>query len=443
MMNLLTIPSVVGNSVGAWRHPDAWRNTVMSFERINELAQIAERGKLDAIFLADGNGVRQLDNLELLAATSPSDRPAVFEPLTLLSALATQTKHVGLIATSTTTYDEPYAVARRFASLDHLSNGRAGWNVVTTSAPDDALNFSYSEHMERGKRYDRASEFVDVVLQLWDSWAEDAFTQDQASGQFLNPKRLRVLNHKGEHFAVRGPLNIARPPQGHPVIFNAGQSEAGLELAARFADCVFAITGDIAAAEKFSSNLRGRRGKYGHNEKSLKIIPSATIFVGRTEEDADRLAKEISELISPSIGVSYLSKAVGEDLSKYDVDGPFPDLKGEILGFQGMRAAIIDMAHKSNMTIRQTYQRLVPARGLLIFKGDAKQIADQMANWYKSGACDGFMVSPPIAPGGLTRFVDLVVPELQSRGIFRKEYEGSTLRDIMGLQRPVNAYFPD
>lgn len=443
MMSLLTIPSPVGGAVGAWRHPEAWQNTVLDLRCMIELAQIAERGKFDAIFLADGNGVRQLDDPEMLAATSPSDRPAVFEPTTLLSALSMCTEHIGLVATATTTYEEPYLVARRFASLDHLSAGRAGWNVVTTSDPQDALNFSYVEHVDRAKRYARAVEFVDVVKGLWDSWDSDAFIQNRETGRFLDPARMHVLNYKGEHFSVRGPLNITRGPQGHPVVFTAGQSEAGLELAAKSADCVFAIAADQKQAKSLSSDLRGRMVKYGRAAEHLKIIPSATVVVATTAEEAESFYHELSTLIPPAVGVRYLSKAVAHDLTGYDLDGPFPELdKTEVLGFNSMRVAIGTMAREQGLTVRQTYERVVPARGLLTFRGDPVQVADQMEAWYANGACDGFMVSAPMVPRSLNNFVDLVVPELQRRGLFRREYESETLRGNMGLPIPTNRFFP-
>ena len=235
----------------------------MSLDNAVQTAQLAEQGKLDLLFLADGNAVRQMDKPALFAANSPSDRPAVFEPVTLLSAIAMVTKQIGLLATATTTYEEPYLLARKFGSLDHLSKGRACWNVVTTSYPGDSVNFGRAEHMDRALRYDRAREFVQVCRGLWDSWAEDAFIEDQASGQYLDPGKVQVLNHKGMHFDVKGPLNVARPPQGCPVLFMAGQSEPGRELAAEMADCLFAVTNNKPDSQRFYRDVKDRLAKYG------------------------------------------------------------------------------------------------------------------------------------------------------------------------------------
>ncbi len=251
----------LGAHLGGWRHPDSWSPAVMNLKNSIMCAQIAERGKLDLIFLADGVGVRQLDKPKLFAACSPSDRPAVFEPITMLSAIAMKTEHVGLVATATTTYEEPYTLARKFASLDHISEGRAGWNLVTTSNAEDSMNFGKEQHMGRDERYERAREFVDVVRGLWDSWEEDAFPQDKSTGQFLDPDKVHLLNHRGKHFNVRGPLNVARPPQGHPVIFQAGQSEGGLELAAATADCVFGGGGNKEQSIELYANLKGTHGQ--------------------------------------------------------------------------------------------------------------------------------------------------------------------------------------
>ncbi|MGD0432764.1 MAG: NtaA/DmoA family FMN-dependent monooxygenase, partial [Acetobacteraceae bacterium] len=287
MMNLMTGLLGLGGHLGGWRHRDAWTDNVMNLDHAIETARAAERGKFDLLFLADGNAVRQMDKPTLFAANSPSDRPAVFEPVTLLAAIAQFTRHIGLLATATTTYDEPYLVARRFASLDHLSKGRACWNIVTTSYPDDSLNFSRTEHVARDVRYERAREFVQVAKGLWDSWAEDAFIQDQEAGRFLDPARVHVLNHKGKHFQVKGPLNVARCPQGYPLLFSAGQSEEGRELAAEHADCLFAVTNTKLAGQRFYADMKGRLDKYGRQSDSLRILPGAAVYVGRTAGEAD------------------------------------------------------------------------------------------------------------------------------------------------------------
>jgi FMN-dependent oxidoreductase (nitrilotriacetate monooxygenase family) len=443
MMNLITVPNATGGAVGGWRHPAAWNNTVMNLEHMISIAQTAERGKFDCIFFADGNGVRQLDRPELFAALTPTDRPAGFEPVTLLSALAMHTSNIGLVSTATTTYESPYLLSRKFASLDHLSGGRAGWNIVTTSTPEDSKNFGLNEHIDRDSRYARAEEFVEVVTGLWDSWAEDAFIQDKASGQFLDPSRVHVLDHDGKFLKVKGPLNVSRSPQGHPVKFTAGQSETGKELAAKLADCVFALAMTKEAGQALMKDIKGRLARYGRSADSLKIIPGAGVFVGRTAEEADEMYQEVAELITPELGVHFLSKMLSHDLSGLDVDGPVPQISSEaVLGIDSIRRAVDADIRAQNLTIRQAYQRIVPALGHPIFKGTAKQVADHMEDWYTSGACDGFMITAPIAPVGFDRFVDLVVPELQRRGLFRKEYTGRTLRETMGLPSPANQFFP-
>jgi alkanesulfonate monooxygenase len=404
-------------------------------------AQIAERGKFDLIFLADGNGVREMDRPSLFAACSPSDRPAVFEPVTLLSAIAMVTKHVGLVATATTTYEEPYTLARKFASLDHLSNGRAGWNLVTTSNAEDALNFGRTEHVARDVRYERAKEFADVVKGLWDSWAADAFPQDKATGQYLDPNKVHVLNHKGNHFSVRGPLNVARAPQGYPVIFSAGQSDPGKELIASTADCLFASGNSKEGTLKLSVDIRARMAKYGRAPDSLKILPGLAVYIGRTEAEARQLYRELTELIPPALGVDYLSKQLEMDLTGYPLDGPVPEIKAEVIGGTSSRYTITNLAKTENLTIRQTYQRVLGSASGGMVIGDPGQVADYMEDWYTSKACDGFIIGGGIMPRGLSDFVDLVVPELQRRGIFRKEYEGKTMRENLGLPIPSNPYF--
>ena len=431
-----------GSHVGEWRHPSAWDKPASNLENAVRLARIAEGGKFDLLFLADGNGVRNLDKPDLFAATSPSDRPAVFEPVTLLSALAMVTRRIGLVATTTTTYDEPFSVARRFASLDHISKGRAGWNLVTTSNPGDALNFSHDAHAARDDRYARAGEFAQIVKGLWDSWADDAFPQDKTSGRYLDPSRVHALNHMGAHFSVAGPLNAPRPVQGHPVIFSAGQSETGKELSAATADCVFAIEGSIDRAQRLYADLKERLPRYGRTSESLKVLSGVTIFVGETEAEADALFQELENLVPPAVGLEYLSKMVGTSLAAYPLDGSMPKLDSEHVGPTGIGKAIIAMAAAEALTVRQTYKRILPQMAGNLFKGSPKRIADIMEEWYRGKACDGFMIAAPVVPTGLERFIRLVVPELQRRGLFRTEYEGRTLRENLGLARPANRFFP-
>jgi FMN-dependent oxidoreductase (nitrilotriacetate monooxygenase family) len=441
MMNLMTGMLGLGGHLGGWRHRDSWDDMVMNLDHAIEIAKTAERGKLDLLFMADGNAVRQMDKPALFAANSPSDRPAVFEPLTLMSAVAMHTKHIGFLATATTTYEEPYLLARKFASLDHISKGRACWNIVTTSFPGDALNFSRAEHVEHELRYERAREFVEVCKGLWDSWAGDAFPQNKETGQFLEPGRVHTLSHKGKHFQIKGPLNVARMPQGYPVLFMAGQSEPGREFAAYAADCVFAVTDTKEGAQKFYADVKGRLGKYDRRPEDMRIIPGVGVYVGRTAAEADEFYEELQSLISPELGVPYLSKLCNMDLSKCPLDGPMPTEVENTTAIRSFRDSIIEMAKRDELTLRQTYQRVLPSMGHVVFKGTPGQIADQMEDWYKSKACDGFNIMTPVLPRSLNEFVDLVIPELQRRGIFRKEYTGKTLRENMGLPTPQNPYF--
>ncbi|WP_254070721.1 LLM class flavin-dependent oxidoreductase [Acidisphaera sp. L21] len=427
----------LGSHLAGWRHRDAWSATTMSLPNAIHIAKTAERGKFDMLFLADGNAVRQMDDPILFAATSRSDRPAAFEPLTLLAALSQHTSHIGLFATATTTYDEPYLLARRFASLDHLSGGRACWNIVTGSYPGDSVNFGRATHVPRAERSARAREFGEICKGRWESWAEDAFIEDKATGRFLDPAKVQRLDHVGKHFSVQGPLNIARPIQGCPVLCTAGQSEEGRELAAEHGEAIFSVAFTKAEAQAFYADLKGRMPKFGRDPGQLKIMPGVTIYVGRSEAEADEQYRELQELILPELGVAYLSKYCRMDLSGYPLDGPLPDLSGEVEGVASYRKSIAELAETENLTIRQTYERVVPSLGHVLFKGNPVQIADQMEDWYRGQACDGFNVDMPVVPRSLNDFVELVVPELQRRGIFRTEYAGGTLRETMGLARPA------
>ena len=439
MMSLFTIPNLGGAHLGAWRHPDAYANVVMNLQQTIEVAQLAERGLFDGVFLADGNGVRDRDKPALFAANFPSARPGVFDPVVLMTALAMHTSHLGLVSTATTTFDEPWFVARRFASLDHVSGGRAGWNLVTASNPGDAMNFSHAEPVGREERYGRAEEFVEVVKGLWDSWAPDAFVQDQASGQFLDPARVRPLNHRGTHFSVAGPLNVPRTPQGRPVVFMAGQSDRGKELAARHADAMFGAGDTMESCQADYADIKGRMAQHGRNPDALRFIPGVSLFVGRTEQEADDLLGELNALISPALGVTYLSKIVGRELGGLPVDGPMPELPDEVPGGSSVRTFVVKMVRREGLSIRQAYERVVPGFGSPVLKGNPVQVADQLEAWYRGKACDGFMVSNPIMPVGLRNVVELVVPELQRRGLFRTEY-APTLRETMGLPWPVDPW---
>jgi FMN-dependent oxidoreductase (nitrilotriacetate monooxygenase family) len=423
---------VTGNHMAAWRHPSSDRFGGTSFRHYAEVAATAERGLFDMLFLADTNAVWNSDDETL----SRDPKTAQFEPLTLLSALSVVTRHIGLVATATTTYNEPYHVARKFASLDLLSEGRAGWNLVTSANPQEALNFSRDAHVEHADRYARAREFAQVVTGLWESWEDDAFVRDVDEGRFFTPGKMHVLNHRGENFAVRGPLNVPRSPQGRPVIVQAGSSETGRSLAAATAEVVFTAQDDLEAARAFYADLKSRLPALGRRPEDLKVMPGFFPVVGRSRAEAEDRFAALQELIHPSVGMQVLSFLLGGvDLSRVDPDGPLPPLPETNSGRSRQRL-VVETARRDGLSIRQLYQRLAGARGHLIVIGTPADIADRMQEWFEAEAADGFNVMPPTLPGDLETFVDLVVPELQARGLFRTAYEGSTLRENLGLSFP-------
>jgi len=420
---------------GAWRYPGAFPDANFNFQHLKRFAQTLERAKFDAFFMADHLAVLNMP----LEALKRSHTVTSFEPFTLLSALAAVTEHIGLVATGSTTFDAPYHVARRFASLDHISGGRAGWNIVTTSNPDAALNFGLTEHVEHGERYRRAREFYDVVTGLWDSWADDAFIRDVDNGIYFDPAKLHVLDHKGEHISVRGPLNIARPPQGWPVIVQAGASDAGRQLAAETADMVFTAQNNLKAGQEFYADVKARMEKAGRSREHMKIMPACFVVVGDTVEEARAKRARLDGLVNYANAIASLSIALGHDASRFDPDGPLPEIPESNASKSGRQRAI-DLARSENLTVRQLAQRLGGYAGLAMV-GTPTTIGDEMQQWFDSGACDGFTMMFPDLPGGLDDFVTRVVPELQRRGLFRRDYEGKTLRQKLGLPRPPNRFF--
>ena len=427
-----------GHHIASWRYPGAYAEANVDFAHYREVVLAAERAKFDLIFLADSSAMRNWP-------MGPSSRVATyvggFEPLTLLSALASVTTHVGLVATATTTYNEPFHVARKFASLDHISGGRAGWNIVTSTNIAEAFNFGRESHTEHDARYDRATEFARVVFGLWDSWEDGAFVRDRSSGVFFDPERVHPLNHKGEHFSVRGPLNVPRPPQGRPVIVQAGMSEVGQELSAEFADVVFAIAATLESAQRYYKGLKGRLEKFGRAPDDLKIMPGIVPLIGSSQQEADDKFERLQSLVHPEVGLQLLGEMLGQvDLSKYPIDGPLPEIKEAVTSQTGLKL-FTEMAKKENLSIRQLYLRAV-TRGHTIVRGTPKAIADHIEEWFTNGGADGFNVMPPYLPGALDDFIVKVVPELQRRGLFRTEYEGRTLRENLGLKRPDNRYRP-
>jgi len=420
---------------GAWRYPGAWPDANFNFARLKQLIQRLEAAKFDAFFMADHMAVLNMP----MDALKRSHTATSFEPFTLLSALSQATERIGLVATGSTTFDAPYHIARRFASLDHISGGRAGWNIVTTSNPDAALNFGLDEHMEHGERYRRAREFYDVVTGLWDSWADDAFVRDAEHGIFFDPAKMHVLGHKGKYLSVRGPLNIARPVQGWPVVVQAGASDSGRQLAAETAEAVFTAQSNIAAGREFYADVKARMDKAGRNRDHMKIMPACFVVVGDTVEEAKAKRARLDSLVDYANSIASLSIALGHDAAKFDPDGPLPEIPESNASKSGRERAIA-LARRENLTVRQLAQRLGGYSGLAMV-GTPKTIADEMEEWIATNASDGFTIMFPYLPGGLEDFCDRVVPELQRRGLYRRDYEGPTLRDNLGLPRPGNRFF--
>jgi alkanesulfonate monooxygenase len=421
---------------GAWRYPGAWPDMNFNFAHIKECIRKLEAAKFDAFFMADHMAVLNMP----MDALKRSHTSTSFEPFTLLSALSQATTHIGLVATGSTTFDAPYHIARRFASLDHISNGRAGWNIVTTSNPDAALNFGLEEHMEHDERYRRAREFYEVVTGLWDSWADDAFIRDVDSGVFFDPDKMRALNHKGQYFSVRGPLNIARPVQGWPVIVQAGASEAGRQLAAETAEMVFTALPNMKAGQAFCADVKGRMKKAGRDPGHMTIMPACFVMLGETKEEAQKKRDLLDSKVNYANAIASLSIALGHDASRFDPDKPLPDDIPQSNASQSGRERAIALGKRENLTVRQLAQRLGGFGGLAMV-GTAQSVADEMEEWLATSASDGFTIQFPYLPGSLDEFCTQLVPELQRRGIFRKEYEGTTLRENLGLPRPGNRFF--
>ena len=420
---------------GAWRYPGALPDANFSLAAIQRFIRSLEAAKFDYFFMADHLGVLNLPRQALMRSHTVTS----FEPFTLLSALAGVTERIGLVATASTTYDEPFHVARRFASLDHISGGRTGWNVVTTSNPDSSRNFGLETQPDHAARYHRAREFHDVVTGLWDSFADDAFVMDAEKGIYFDPARMRALNHKGEHFSVTGPLNIARPVQGWPVIFQAGASDPGRQLAAETAEAVFAAESTLEGSKAYYDDVKGRAATVGRNPDHIKIMPAVFLVVGDTVEEAQAKRAKLDSLVHYDSGIHSLSGMLGHDVSSFDPDGPLPDIP-ESNASKSSRRFMIELARAENLTIRQLAAK-AGSYGGLAFVGTAKTIADEMQHWLEQGACDGFTTMFPYLPEGLEDFTGKVVPELQARGLFRTEYEGETLRDHLGLPRPDNRFF--
>ncbi|GLZ02701.1 monooxygenase [Actinomadura sp. NBRC 104412] len=427
-----------GHHEAAWRHPRSTTAAVTDVAYFQSLARRAEEGLLDSVFFADqlvlGNGDAEF-------------RPrGGLEPLTLLAALATVTERIGLIATASTTYTEPFNLARQLASLDHISHGRIGWNIVTSWAVGAAANFGLDRPIPHDERYARAFEYMEVVTRLWDSWADDAVVHDQAAGRFADPAKIREAGFEGRFYRVKGAGTVPRPPQGHPVLVQAGSSEEGRRFAAHHAEAIFTAQQDMAEAVEFAADVRRRASAAGRDPRHLRILPGLSPIIGSTEEEARRLERELNELTLPEVGLRHLSARFdGADLSGIPLDEPLSvdalPKPSDVQGPQSRAKLITDLVRRERPTLRELLYRLAGARGHLVVTGTPEQIADTIEQWAEAGAADGFNIMPPHLPGGLDDFIDHVVPELQRRGLFRKEYEGTTLRDHYNLPRPRNRVF--
>lgn len=428
-MHLGMIVLGTGSHVAGWRLPEAQFGS-QNFELIRHVVQVAERGKLDLVFFADA------------VNTGLDAHPGMmlrFEPLTLLSALAMHTSRIGLVATVSTTYSEPYNVARAFASIDHLSGGRAGWNVVTGSSPDAAANFSRDKHPPHAERYARAEEYVSVVKGLWDSWDDGALVGDKETGVFVDPTKMHVLGHEGAFFKVLGPLNITRPPQGYPVIFQAGASDRGLDFAGATAEVVFATQQLLDEAKSFTETLRGKTAAAGRPRDAVRVLFGVSPVIGRTEAEAKEKVARLAALVDPVIAMRVLSDRLGHDMSQFPLDQPIPDLPPSGM-MQGHAVVLKSLARRHNMTLRELRDFTAASSGHRLVAGTALQVADDLEEWFRSGAADGFVIMSSHLPGPAEEFVDQVVPILRARGLFRQEYEGTTLRDHLGLARPANPF---
>ena len=427
-MHLGLFAVATGNHIAGWRHPGAFKRA-SDLSAFVDMAQTAERGKLDMFFIADG--------LKCSTDAHPGFMIQL-EPLSTLAAISMVTSHIGLVATASTTYSEPYNLARMLATLDHISGGRAGWNIVTTSDPESGKNFGRDE-TEHDRRYEMADEFVEVMTGLWDSWESDAVIADVETGQYVVSEKVHSLNHEGEHFRVRGPLNSARCPQGRPVLVQAGSSKTGQAFAAKYAEVLFTVQQDLEVASNFYAEVKQGVKEGGRNPDHCKVMPGLTPVVGRTEQEAKEKLNQLASYVDERSAMETLSARMGHDMSQYPLDGPVPELPVEA-NVQGYARMILTEAYRENSTLRDLYNLFAVSRGYLIVCGSPEQVADSMEAWFNAPACDGFNLTPAHFPESLDDFVDLVVPELQRRGSFRTEYSGQTLRDHFGLPVPRNRH---
>lgn len=424
----------VGHHEAAWRLPAADPYAIWNVEHFKNLARIAERGKLDSVFLADSP----------VQGGDPGRRPpGKLEPTVLLTALAEATDHIGLIATASTSYNEPFNLARRFASLDIVSDGRAGWNIVTTAGVDAARNFGLDDLPLHRDRYERAHEFVQVATKLWDSWEDDATIADKAAGIHTQAEKVRKIGHRGKYFRVDGPLNSPRIPQGYPLLVQAGSSQDGKEFAARWAEAVFTAQQTLEEAQAFYADIKARTRAAGRDPEGIKILPGIVPVIGQTEAEAAELEAELDRLIAPQYAIRQLATTLRVDPATLELDAPLPEeipTEDEIEGSKSRYTLIVDLARRESLTVRQLIGRLGGGRGHRTFTGTPVQVADTIQHWFTHGAADGFNIMPAVLPSGLETFTEQVVPILQERGLFRTKYEGTTLREHYGLPRPRNQF---
>ncbi|MBF7681804.1 LLM class flavin-dependent oxidoreductase [Acinetobacter sp. B5B] len=419
-----------GHHVASWRHPQSQLH-ISAFERYINAAQHAERGKFDAIFFADSLAV------DPNVVKSGKTRGHEVEPLTILSAIGARTSYIGLIGTATTTYNEPYHIARKFASLDLISNGRAGWNLVTTDLATEAKNFNAEEHVQHKDRYVRAEEFLQVVNGLWKSWDSGAVLKNKQTGQFFDLQKLHSLKHRGQYFSVDGPLNVTPSPQGHPIVVQAGSSERGRNLAAQSADVIFTAQPDFKSAQAFYKDVKQRLKKYGRTADQLSVLPGVYVVVAKTQQEALDQQKILDDLIDEEVGLGLLGRMLGNfDLSQLDVNAPLPTLKKTQTGQQSRQELLSKLSEEQQLTVKQLYQRVASGRGHFSLIGTPEYIADQLEYWFHNQAADGFNIMPALLETGINDFVDLVVPILQQRQIFRTTYQGTTLRSHFNLNAP-------
>ena len=431
MMRLGAFLAGTGSNMASWRHPDAVPDAAINLDYYKQLTRRAEEAKLDFVFFGDGLYISEKSHPNFLNR---------FEPLTLLAALAMDTKQIGLAATLSTSYSEPFTVARQFASIDHISEGRAGWNIVTSPLEGSALNYSKAEHPQHDLRYRMAVEYLEVTKGLWDSWEDDAFVRNKETGQFIDPHKLHRVNHKGEFFSVQGPLTISRSKQGRPILIQAGSSEAGKEFASQVADAVFTGQATIEDAQEFYQDVKSRAVKHGRRSEEILMLPGCNPIVGATPEEAEAKYQEISNLVVIDDALNYLGRYFNDiDFTQYDLDEQFPDL-GDFArnGWESATDRIKKVSREEGLTLRQMALRSTTPKSPFI--GTPEQVADTMQSWFEAGAADGFMMNASVLPQGFNDFVDLVLPVLKDRGLFRTEYEHDTLRGNLGLAKPANRY---